>query len=152
MLMYKRNSRSKEFLHFDPIKGMNWKHAQEMVCKLNKIEKRIFPKKIKETECPRQTNSFDCGIYVVLFIKKIIETLAEKREDIEEISIEPREATEYRKFLQIILEDNMVNNINKKVNKQSNPGKRIHKNWIYFRDLEKRIKNYPKIEKNRTGK
>ena len=41
----------------------------------------------------------------------------------------------------------MVNNINKKVNKQSNPGKRIHKNWIYFRDLEKRIKKYPKIDK-----
>ena len=79
--------------------------------------------------------------------QEIIEKLAEKREDIEEISIEPREATEYRKFLQITLGENTGNNTEKEPNKQGNPVKRIHTNWIYFRDLEKRIKHYPKIDK-----
>ena len=39
VLVYRKLSRKGEFLHFDPIKGMNETAAQEMLNKLNKIEK-----------------------------------------------------------------------------------------------------------------
>ena len=45
VLVYRRKERSGEFLHFDPIKGMNKIPAQEMVSKLNKIDKTVFQKK-----------------------------------------------------------------------------------------------------------
>ena len=45
--IYRKLTRRGEFLHFDPIKGMNKAPAQEMVNKLNKIEKAVFQRKLK---------------------------------------------------------------------------------------------------------
>ena len=75
LLVYRKIGTKGEFLHFDPIKGMNRNTAQEMVNKLNKIEKTSFLKKVTEIDGPRQNNGYDCGIYTILMIRKILEKL-----------------------------------------------------------------------------
>ena len=81
--MYRKTQREKEFIHYDPIKGMNSRIAQDLAYKLNKIEKRIFTRKIREIECSRQINNYDCGVYVILYIIKIIGKLANGEENLD---------------------------------------------------------------------
>ena len=130
-----------EFLHYDPIKGMNKITAQEMANKMKKIEKTHFTDKVREIECPRQNNSYDCGVYTILMINKIIEKLRMK-ENIENITIEPREADEFRTQLRKeIMEPRRTNNQEVKKTKR-----KLHKNYLYFKELKERISKYPKLE------
>ena len=82
---------------------MNKIPAQEMVNKLNKIENKIFQRKLREIDCPRQTNGYDCGIYTVLMIKKIVGKIKENG-NIENICINPKEAGQYREYLRQCIE------------------------------------------------
>merc|ERR1712030_46446 len=128
LLVYRKIGTKGEFLHFDPIKGMNKNTAQEMVDKLNKIEKTKFIKKVREMEGPKQSNGYDCGVYTILMIRKILEKLRMK-ENIESITIEPREAEKLRTQLREKLrEPRRLSNIELK-----KPEKKLHKNYIYFR-------------------
>merc|ERR1711888_473364 len=80
------------------IEGMNSETAMEMITKLNKVEERNFIKNKKEVKCPRQSNSYDCGIYVILMIEKIIKNVKEGK-NIEDIQISQGEAEIKRKGL-----------------------------------------------------
>ena len=53
---------------------------------------------MKEVDSPRQINTFDCGIYVILYITRITDQI-NRKENSKKLKIEPREAGEYRKFL-----------------------------------------------------
>merc|ERR1712243_161143 len=63
------NKTSNKYYHYDPIKGMNRKHAQALITNTN-YKSKGSPKYI-EMECPQQRNSFDCGIYIMLFIAEL---------------------------------------------------------------------------------
>ena len=119
---------------------MNKTAAQEMANKLNKIEKNTFQKKVKEVECPRQNNGYDCGIYTILMIEKILGKIKENG-NIESININPKEAEEYRDYLR--KEVGKIGN-NTIIGNKENRTRKLHKNYIYFRDLGKRIKKLSK--------
>merc|ERR1711872_249515 len=78
---------SKVFMHLDSIEGKNTAHAKEMA--LSMLDEDSFDKKGKidwifteDTTCGKQSNGFDCGVYVIHNVKAAIENIchAEKFE------------------------------------------------------------------------
>merc|ERR1719228_431024 len=77
LLVWKKERNRGKFMHYDPIEDMNSETAIEVIKKLNKVDERNYIENKKEAKCPRQSNSYDCGIYVVLMIEKIIRNIKE---------------------------------------------------------------------------
>merc|ERR1712240_610345 len=78
---------SKVFMHLDSIEGKNTAHAKEMA--LSMLDEDSFDEKGKidwtfteDTTCGKQSNGFDCGVYVIHNVKAAIENIchAEKFE------------------------------------------------------------------------
>ena len=72
ILLY--NKKINKFFHHDPIANTNKEYAVLMAQKLKNIDNKINPIVI-EVLSPQQKNGFDCGIYALLYIKKIIEKI-----------------------------------------------------------------------------
>ena len=70
----------------------------DMARKLKKLDRYIFEENTKEVECPRQRNSYDCGIYIIIMMEKIIRNIKNNR-CIESIEINQEEAVEKREIL-----------------------------------------------------
>merc|ERR1711915_729607 len=78
---------NKIFIHLDSIEGKNTAHAKEMA--LSMLDEDSFDEKGKinwlfteDTICGKQSNGFDCGVYVIHNVKAAIENIchAEKFE------------------------------------------------------------------------
>merc|ERR1711888_173951 len=138
----KERNRGK-FLHFDPIEGMNNEPAKELIKKMNKVDRRNFVGNKKEVKGPRQGNSYDCGIYVILMMEKIIKNVKEGR-NIELMKINQEEADRKRsKIRERLKEENTIVNENEKnVKKQ----REIKENEEYFTKLNLKILNYSKLD------
>ena len=94
----------------------------------------------KEVECPRQRNNYDCGIYIIIMIEKIIRNL-KNNTNIERLEIYPEEAGEKRK----ILKNNII--IDKDRDDQARNMRKEKGNESYIRELQEKIKAYPKLDR-----
>ena len=92
LLLYSGSSNT--FYHFDPIKGMNDRSVAMIVKKLIHKEKKV--PEMKYVLCPRQKNSYDCGIYTIMYMEKIAENI---EAGVEITKINDFDAKEYRKNL-----------------------------------------------------
>merc|ERR1711888_451722 len=136
----KERNRGK-FLHFDPIEGMNNEPAKELIKKMNKVDERNFVDNKKEVKGPRQGNSYDCGIYVILMMEKIIKNVKDGR-NIETIKINQEEADSKRSEIKERLKEENTNENGKSTKKQ----REIEENKEYVTKLEKKILNYRKLD------
>ena len=110
---------------------------------MNKVDGRSFVDNKKEVKGPRQGNSYDCGIYVILMMEKIIKNVKEGR-NIEIMKINQEEADRKRsKIRERLKEENTIVNENEKnVKKQ----REIDENEEYFTKLNLKILNYSKLD------
>merc|ERR1712030_267755 len=138
LVWIKERNRGKS-LHFDPIEGMNSEPAKELIKKMNKVDGRNFVDNKKEVKGPRQGNSYDCGIYVILMMEKIIKNVKEGR-NIEIMKINQEEADRKRNEIKERLkeENTNVNENEKNAKKQ----REIDENKEYFTKLNSKVLNY----------
>ncbi|XP_059144786.1 sentrin-specific protease 8-like [Physella acuta] len=67
-----------EFQHFDALKGSNQAIARKFVDKLQPFVQAPRGKlKFIEMDCPQQTNSFDCGMYLIAMTEHLIKEFCE---------------------------------------------------------------------------
>ena len=81
LLVYRK--RNNTYLHFDPIKGMNERHAKRLITSLLDTEsfneEGNMPKK-KEVVWERQKCGYDCGVYTMIYATTVLENIKEGRE------------------------------------------------------------------------
>ena len=66
LLIYYRKAH--RFFHYDPIKWKNWCHAKELMTSVldgDSVDDKGRLPEIYEAECGRQSNGYDCGIYIM---------------------------------------------------------------------------------------
>ena len=68
------DKKENKFFHHDPIVNTNKKYAVMMAKKLKMINNKINAT-VTEIQCPQQNNSYDCGIYSLLYIKGIVQKI-----------------------------------------------------------------------------
>ena len=139
LLVWRKERRRGKFLHYDPIDGMNIEVAKDMVRKLKRLDRFTFEANTKEVDCPRQRNSYDCGIYVIIMMEKILRNLKDNR-CIEDIEITQEEADEKRESLRKKIKET------KEIDKQTKEISEEKKNEWYIRKLEERVKGYPIVD------
>ena len=74
LLFSKKENR---YYHYDPIEGKNNNHAKELVVNtldLNNFRLGGLPE-FKEIKSLRQENSYDCGPYIMLYIREIVNNI-----------------------------------------------------------------------------
>ena len=140
LLVWKKDRRRGKFLHYDPIRSMNTGVAKEMVNKLKRLDGATFEANKREVDCPRQRNNYDCGIYVILMIEKIIRNLKEDK-CIETIGITQEEVDGKREELK-----NKIRK-NKEISTQVKVVEDEEKNEAYIKELGKRVGKYPTVDK-----
>ena len=99
LLVYSRKDH--RYLHFDPIKGMNTKHARDL--HINLLDSNSYNKDgnlppLVEMQCERQKNGYDCGMYVMMYMATIMRNITEGREA-KDVSVIPYKADEMRELL-----------------------------------------------------
>merc|ERR1711888_225978 len=72
VLLYRK--KENQFFHHDPVNNVNTKYANMMAKKIKDIDSKISSTVI-EIPCPQQGNGYDCGLYAILYIKKIVEKI-----------------------------------------------------------------------------
>merc|ERR1712030_15692 len=132
-------------MHHGPIEGMNSETAKEMITRMNKVDKRNFIGNKKEVKCPRQSNSYDCGIYVILMIEKIIKNVKEGK-SIEDIQISQEEAERKRKSLRDKINEESITTKEIEEKKISGKQAEIKENEEYITKLEGKQLDFKKID------
>merc|ERR1712121_281600 len=126
---------------------MNNESAKEVIKKMSEIDRRNFVKNKKEVKCPRQNNSYDCGIYVVLMMEKIIKNVKEGK-NIEDIQITQEEAELKRKELRDRINNESISiEENEKMRKIKGKQAEIRENEKYITRLERKILDFKKIDR-----
>ena len=115
LLVYRK--RDNKFLHLDPIRGLNKKHAVELMLKIQDvemIESDGYGPQFVEIPCEKQKNGFDCGPFVMIFMDTILENIERGREfdDDKYVSLNAED-----------IRENLRYTINKEIEKQS--GKKV---------------------------
>jgi Ulp1 family protease len=65
-----------------------------------KFEKNISPKEVQRANFPQQENRFDCGIYVVLYVEKLVEKIKKFNLSFDDSSLfQKNEVTEKREMV-----------------------------------------------------
>ena len=106
LLVYNRSDNL--FLYFDPIKGMNAKNAKAL--HLNIIDDNSYQSHdnagrlchylppLVEVNCQRQTNGYDCGIFIMMYMATIMKNIVNGRKVDDDKDI-PYHADELRQLL-----------------------------------------------------
>ena len=74
LLLYSKKDRT--YYHFDPIESLNEGHAKHMI--LNTLDYDTFEEGLPsyvEMNCERQTNGYDCGPYIMMYMATILENI-----------------------------------------------------------------------------
>ena len=111
-----------------------------MVNKLKRLDGATFEANKREVDCPRERNNYDCGIYVILMIEKIIRNLKENK-CIETIGITQEEVDGKREELKNKIREN------KEISTQVKVVEDEGKNEAYIKELGKRVGKYPTVDK-----
>ena len=102
------NRKDNVYLYFDPIKGMNVKHARALHLNLldsnsyqsydnnGRISHYLPP--LVEMNCQRQANGYDCGIFIMAFMATIMENIVSGRK-VDDNKNVPYKADELRQLL-----------------------------------------------------
>ena len=131
---------SNTFYHFDPIKGMNDRSAAMIVKKLIHKEKKL--PEMKYVTCPRQKNSYDCGLYTIMYMENIVDNI---EAGVEITNMKDYDAKEYRK--------NLRRKIKEKYNLYLNEGNLEEMEKGYDeKEVEKERKSDEKKEEKTTNK
>merc|ERR1711913_160339 len=137
LLVYRK--RDNKFLHFDPIRELNNKHAVELMLKIQDaemIKSDGYGPQFVEILCEKQKNGFDCGPFVMIFIDTILENI-EKGREFDDDTYVSLNAEDIREDLRDI--------INKEAEKQS--GKNVKKE-----NEKKKAEDETSIPKENEGK
>ena len=71
------------YYHFDPVKGINEKYAKKLMINLldedSYDERGINLPAFYEGNCAQQRNGYDCGPYVIEYMGRAVNTIAEKK-------------------------------------------------------------------------
>ena len=106
LIVYNRSDNL--FLYFDPIKGMNAKNAKAL--HLNIIDDNSYQSHdnagrlchylppLVEVNCQRQTNGYDCGIFIMMYMATIMKNIVNGRKVDDDKDI-PYHADELRQLL-----------------------------------------------------
>ena len=106
LIVYNRSDNL--FLYFDPIKGMNAKNAKAL--HLNIIDDNSYQSHdnagrlchylppLVEVNCQRQTNGYDCGIFIMMYMATIMKNIVNGRKVDDDKNI-PYKADELRQLL-----------------------------------------------------
>ena len=106
LMVYNRSDNL--YLYFDPIKGMNVKNAKAL--HLNIIDVNSYQSHdntgrlchylppLVEVNCQRQTNSFDCGTFIMMYMATIMKNIVNGRK-VDDDNIIPYKAEELRQLL-----------------------------------------------------
>ena len=102
------NKKENVYLYFDPLKGMNIKYAKALHLNLidassygsidNKGRICHYVPPLVEVNCQKQTNGYDCGIFIMVFMATIMKNIVEGRE-VEDNKDMPYQTDELRKLL-----------------------------------------------------
>ena len=90
--------RENVYYHYDPIEGMNKDHARKLILNtldLNNFKLGGLPEH-RQAKCPKQENSYDCGPYIMLYIREIVNSIIVRKETIMQ-DFNGNEATKFRK-------------------------------------------------------
>ena len=101
LLFCKKENR---YYHYDPIEGKNKDHAKELILntlELNNFRLGALPE-YRQAKCPKQENSYDCGPYIMLYIREIINNIITGKETIMH-HFNGIEATKFREQMQEII-------------------------------------------------
>ena len=81
LLIFSR--RDHAFYHFDPLDGINEKHAKRMITNLmdedSYDERGVNLPAFFEGNCAQQRNGYDCGPYVIQYMRRAAFTIGEKK-------------------------------------------------------------------------
>ena len=124
LLVYRKNGN--KFLHFDPIKGMNKKHAIELMLKIQDEEmigSDGYGPQFVEIQCEKQKNGFDCGPFVMIFLETIIDNIIKGREADDERYV-LHKAGELREILRKIIGEEILKKLGKNVIKNTEEKKK----------------------------
>ena len=150
LLVYRK--KDNKFLHFDTIKGMNKKHAIELILKIQDDEmigSDGYGPQFVEIECVKQKNGFDCGPFVMIFLETIIENIVKGREVDDERYV-LHSAGDIRKFLRNVItkgdNEGIVRKLEKKEVKDKEKKKAERKTSI-----QKEKESKGKSEETRNG-
>ena len=94
-----------KYYHYDPIEGKNNNHAKELVVNtldLNNFRSGGLPE-YKEVKCLQQENSYDCGPYIMLYIREIVNNIIAGNA-LKRFHFNKDEATTFRVQLQEIIQ------------------------------------------------
>ena len=152
LLVYRK--RDNKLLHFDPIKGLNKKHAIELMLKIQDeemIDSDGYGPQFVEIPCEKQKNGFDCGPFVMIFMQTILENIVKGREaDNDKFVI--YKVDEMRETLRNIINDEMKKkNTGKNETKKEEKGKDEEKTSIQ-KEKERKEKSRDKRNDSDEGR
>lgn len=117
LLLYIKDQQS--YYYFDSLHSHNYKHAQVVANKVSKYLSACSQKptlSIEQVPVPQQNNTFDCGIYVLLFTDTVVEAILTQKLSIPGIelsnlfsSIEESDVLTKRAQLAFLLLNNQIN-------------------------------------------
>ena len=152
LLVYRKSDN--KLLHFDPIKGLNKKHAVELMLKIQDeemIDSDGYGPQFVEIPCEKQKNGSDCGPFVMIFMQTILENIVKGREaDDDKFVI--YQVDEMRETLRNIINDEMkMKNMGKTETKKEEKGKDGEKTSIQ-KEKEKKGKSRDKRNDSDEGR
>ena len=94
-----------KYYHYDPIEGKNKDHAKELILNtldLNNFKLGALPE-YRQVKCPKQENSYDCGPYIMLYIRELVNNIILEKET-NRIHFTGNEATKFREQMREIIQ------------------------------------------------
>ena len=97
LLVYASEEKHRGFYHHDPIGRANLQHATELMERLSMAD-LFFKSKMEVVASSKQINSYDCGIYTVIYARMLARDIANGA-DPKLVNITPEEVNKCRKTL-----------------------------------------------------